>query len=1155
MPDKNHPYDKLSGKVVTPHIKWAIPYCQGRTRALVIAPVLGQRETVELAQRLSLDYTALMTHGYHEMYQDRKWLPHAVPVAEVDKIVQKKLKKFYDVILIGKVSWEILPDYVRAWIEEQVLQGTGLVYVCPYNRRKIDSLFTGQKAAGDEPFITDCVPLKSLPALQDLDEKDIFGFSLSGKGRVAKINYGEQQWGELHSLTPAGAYADWSLNYDYYHSLLAKAVLWAARKESDVGIRDMKNIGGALTMKIMNGGAQRKQVQFELVIRDRDNNIENRQERQVKLAQGEQEFSFRLPVLKGGLHFLDVWVKEEGKTLNWKSTSVTIAPECSIEKIILDKVSYQAEDIVKGRIVLSQMPGKESWLAIRMLDHFGRVMADEQSAPVKKEVDFSFEIKEPLSLLLTIEAELLDGNLIISVLKKEFPVVRKKIDDYFFAMWVEVCDNHLGYLALQQFQALGVDFDYAQPSPELYHKAAKANLGIIPYFSRSFFPGYGYREMDQDTLVRTPCFTNTAFRANLKKSLQQNAQLNKAYSPYYSLSINGGLSPLRCITPLDLCFSPTCQKHFQEYLKKEYQDLNALNKEWETDFQSWDDVQAMTFVQAKRRANFAPWADHRMHKEQVFTEINCFSRDAILEIDPDAVIGLDEPNATSSYNGYDWWCLMRELDFCNPYFGKWHWRDDQIELARCFIKNKNAPRGIWFGSYWRKENFNRFIPWQSLFNGMNGVYWWVGIASRNSSIGALTPDFEPLPYFSQALEEINEIKSGIGKLLMNSVREHDKIAIYYSPYSVHAATVDANAQLPPEKFPEEGIIADCLSLPDTPTQFGSSYPLYRSQQALMTVLEDIGLQYDFVAHEQIESGEFNESEYKVLILPYTQALSKKESKEIKAFVHHGGMVIADRIPGVMDEHCKSLPCSSLQEMFSDVGTRPKVNKYGQGKAVCLHDFLDDYVFSLRMKGQEKEKREKIREILESAGVKPKLRILDSNNCDLGSTEVIFFKNGEIEYACLLRDYLPEDNSEKEATVIFPHEAHIYDVRNSRYCGLGKQVSFRLAGGQAKVFALSPYRVTGVEVSLDKEKYRQGDAVSYKLNVIADSKPLSTHAFRIELVSPENKTVTHYSQNLLAEKGSCSATMLLCLNEQQGKWRIQAKDVISGIITEKIFWVE
>jgi hypothetical protein len=1154
MLDKNQPYDKLSGNVVTPHIQWAVPYSRGKVRALVIAPALGQRETVELAHRVSLECTALMTHGYDEMYQDPKWLPHSVPVETADKIIREKLKAAYDVILIGKVSWEILPDYLRAWIEEQVHKGTGLVYVCPRGIKETDFLFACQKTSDSASFVTDSVPLKALPVLDALDEKTVFGFGLSGEGRVAKINYGEQEWGTLHSLTPARAYADWSLNYDYYHSILAKALLWAARKEPDVDMSEMKTTGDLLTVKIVNRGAMDKKVQLELVVRDRDNAIEDRQERQVKLAGGEQEVSFRLPTLKGGLHFLDVWVKENGKTLNWKSTSVMTTPECSIGEIVLDKESYKAGDRVSGRIALSRIPEKGSGLSIRMLDHFGRVMAEEKSAPRGKEVDFSFEIKEPLSLLLTIEAELSDGKQVISELRKEFPVAWQKIDDYFFAVWIQVCDNHVGDLALKQFRELGVDFDYTRPSAERYCKAAKANLGVIPYFSKSFFPGYGYSKMAQDDLVRIPCFTDPEFRAELKKSLQEDVQLNKPYSPYYSLHINGGLSPLRCITPLDLCFSPTCQKHFQEYLKKEYQSLDALNKEWGTGFQSWDEVRAMTFIQAKKHGNFAPWADHRMHMEQVFTEINCFSRDAILELAPEAVVGFDEPNVTSSYNGYDWWSLMRELDFCNPYFGKWHWRDDEQELARCFIKNRNAPRGIWFGSYWRAENFNRFIPWQSLFNGMNGVYWWVGIAARNSSTGALAPDFEPLPYFSQALEEINEIKRGIGKLLMNCARTHDKIAIYHAPYSVHAATIDAKAQLPPEKFPEESVITDCLSAPDTPTQFGSSYPLYRSQQALMTVLEDIGLQYEFVAHEQVKSGVLKEGKYKVLILPYAKALSQKESEEIKAFVQHGGMVIADRVPGVMDEHCKSLPCSLLQEMFGDAA-RLKVHEYGQGKAVCLHDFLDDYVFSLRMKGQEAEKREKIREILELAGVKPKLRILDSNNHDLGSTEVVFFKNGEMEYACLLKDYLTTDNSEKEATVVFPREAHIYDVRGNKYHGLCKQAPVKLSGGQAKVFALSPYKVTGLELSLDKETYCRGDAVSYKLDILADSKAPSAHAFRIELVNPENKTVRHYSKNLLAENGSCSATLQLSLNEQQGKWRLRARELISGKTAEKTFSIE
>ena len=47
---------ELTRTVVTPHIPWAVPLAGGPVRVLVIAPRVYQRDTVELAQRLDLDY-------------------------------------------------------------------------------------------------------------------------------------------------------------------------------------------------------------------------------------------------------------------------------------------------------------------------------------------------------------------------------------------------------------------------------------------------------------------------------------------------------------------------------------------------------------------------------------------------------------------------------------------------------------------------------------------------------------------------------------------------------------------------------------------------------------------------------------------------------------------------------------------------------------------------------------------------------------------------------------------------------------------------------------------------------------------------------------------------------------------------------------------
>ena len=133
--------------------------------------------------------------------------------------------------------------------------------------------------------------------------------------------------------------------------------------------------------------------------------------------------------------------------------------------------------------------------------------------------------------------------------------------------------------------------------------------------------------------------------------------------------------------------------------------------------------------------------------------------------------------------------------------------------------------------------------------------------------------------------------------------------------------------------------------------------------------------------------------------------------------------------------------------------------------------------------------------------------------------------------------------------------HLYDIRNSEYCGYVKKVSSEILPGRGKVYALSPYRVKGIKLNLNQNVYKQGDTLSYKIAVKASADNLSNHVFRLELIDPQNKLVKYYNFNLLAKKGICSGNAFLCLNEQKGKWRIKAKDILSGKTAEKEFFVQ
>ncbi|MBM4044866.1 MAG: hypothetical protein FJ279_07120 [Planctomycetes bacterium] len=580
----------------------------------------------------------------------------------------------------------------------------------------------------------------------------------------------------------------------------------------------------------------------------------------------------------------------------------------------------------------------------------------------------------------------------------------------------------------------------------------------------------------------------------------------------------------------EFCFCPGCTSGFQEYLKKQYGSLQELNKEWDANCSSWDQARPIALSDARRDGKCAQWTDFRLYMEEVFTDLNAFCRTEIQRIDPEAVVGFNEPQGATSYRGISWWRLLNKLDMCGLYLPRgMNHTDVPVEIARSFLKEgrQGTVFGGWIGCYGYSEEFNRCMPWRILFHGGESMWNWMGYCHDGpGGWTALTPDLVPLPYVVQHCEEINEIKRGIGKLLLHSQRVNDGIAIHYSPLSVHASTIEP-----------------------------SKTTIIESQKSFVYALEDIGLQYNFVANEQIEAGELERGKYKVLVLPYAQALSSAEVKKIKDFVQNGGWLITDFSPGIMDQHCKRLPSSPLQEVFGSFESGMKTNAYGKGKAVYLDNLLKDYI-ALRSAGNEGNTREKLKEVLALAGVKPRLKLTTPSGADLEATETVFFRNGDIEYLCVLKDYFNvKELLKKDVAIDFPYRAHVYDVRRNEYLGQVHTIKSEIAPARAKVFALLPYKVSEVSLTLDKKAYNPGDAVSHEAKIVTSTGRASMHCLRLELVGPDGQTPRHYSQNLLAQNGAHSGKILLSLNEKRGKWELTVKDIVSGVTGRRKFTVE
>jgi hypothetical protein len=708
--------------------------------------------------------------------------------------------------------------------------------------------------------------------------------------------------------------------------------------------------------------------------------------------------------------------------------------------------------------------------------------------------------------------------------------------------------------------------------------ALRENLRYIPYITRFVDTKTDWcrpkvTRMKGD-LVRDPCLTDPKYRDETRQDLHTKSETCKKYSVH---DVSLGDECLFVAGPWDLCFSPTCITDFQEYVKKMYGDLARLNAEYGTSYKTWTEVKPITLDEARKTHNPAQWVDHRRHMETVWATFHGYARQCIREVMPDAHVGHEGSNTEiTSFQAGDFWQLMRNMDFDCIYLRPW-----TIHQLRDF-GDPGIMTSYWYGGYEpdRNEPMQRRAPWFALFSGMNAQWEWFNYGGAGAVVAY---DLTPYPFFEGAIEEIREIKTGIGKLIINSRRQHDGVAVLFSPASVHANTY-----------------APVLENTRYENAFG----------AYLEVTKHIGINVRMIAYEELAQGKLNSGEFKVLMLPICQALSPPEVAEIQKFATNGGTVIADLKPGTCDEHGKlqknalddlfgvkvaaagekkflgevslipgkaatlpdlvqwnlpntatdALTAVTTGEQLGHVGDVPAIiiNKYGKGQGIYLNFSLAPYMTIASKRGRTAQDyedgeplRQLMRALLAKAGVKPLVTL----HPQIASADIGRFTSGPAEYIGILQD-LPEDpmkytRKEERApgarlySVNFPHESHLYDVREHRYLGRTDKTLTSIAPARAKLFAMMPYRIDGVNIS-SNEEVRRGEILRYKIELQhGETQALAPHVVRLDVLDPDGKPVSCYSQNILLNNGSAQGSIHLAINDQPGQWRLKAREVVSA----------
>jgi len=699
----------------------------------------------------------------------------------------------------------------------------------------------------------------------------------------------------------------------------------------------------------------------------------------------------------------------------------------------------------------------------------------------------------------------------------------------------------------------------------------------------------------QKTLWRASCPSDRGVQAKMRERIMNTVIQHKGLRPmFYNLADEHGTGDQAA--PFDFCYCKHCMDRFRTWLERRYATLTALNAEWGTDFTLWREVLPLTTDDTLRRHaemkdfNFSSWADHREFMDDVMNGALAAMRDYGREADPTAVYASTGGQGPGAYGGWDFAKVAKSVDLHIPYN---IFQND--EMLRSF-----RPKILKFAPYFGDSPELVRRMWYQLFHGDCGQIYWDNDEPRGRFLER--PTKKPSLRARRLGPTIKELTSGIAKQIMAMGPTHEHLAVHHSQASVRAnwfmGTIPQG-----EKWVDRNS-GNCEAL--------ETDMMWHVRDAVSKLVADTGLQYRFLAYDAVAKGALVSEGFRAFWMPHSMAMSAEECAQVRRFAEAGGVVIADTLPAIMDEHCKLLPNGQLDDFFGvrrgkfdyakkgaairvtdqnpfglpkgqlalhcceptlrAVGDAVAYGRAGKADALIVRNVGDGFAIYLNVElrnypayryqpgsAPERQAQEVFAGSLARAGVFREIQLWKNvGEQQVPGGEVTRFAAGPVELVCTVLntsrgttgvgEEIKIDHSlfEKKTpmTVVLPNAAHVYDSRTGKYHGHTDTFKSRFDPAGAKVFALLPYRVTGLTAKpVGKLKVGKSARITIMLN--AESGAAGLHTVRVDVLDPKGEWCSCYSQNLRTEGGSGELTIPFAEGDPAGTWTLQLRDAVSG----------
>ncbi len=1145
---ENHPYGILTRAYETQHVKWANPFAGGKLRILVMTPTSSQRETIELAQRLEVDYTPWMTTHFlvkeNEKPQDWCGQYFLGPESVVAEQLTKVLEKEYDVYIIGKLDWKLLSPKAQVEILRRVSKGAGIIFINPAAEHKHLEIIRSQKEASDGKFITDGLPKLTIPGFNT--GKNEVKTYIFGKGRAVMIDYGEKVpagtgyggIGNFTGLSPMWHSNDrektdplenwrkfhpenqiYEVGYEYAMAELARAVIWAAGKApSDFTVKIPAAVKAGEPIVFHAKGNVKATVRsasdYKKVFPVSGNTI---------------------PALSAGNWILDVWqLDENGKTINWKSTAFNVDSPVSIDQIEFSRSMYNPLEKVSGKLTFTGNVNLKE-VEVRMFDNLGR----ETSRPALLKqsgntIVFELTPKTIAVSLHKVAVKVSRGGKVIAEKEFPFPVRYVRLPRFVDVVWGNAGNFPIEHMMLKKLaeedavDAMLLSWGFAARA----YNTTRYNMGILSYPER-------YGCIDKGTkpaiakvwpqhLKDHNCMDQAETYTVLKKKISRFAD---TLGPYAPIGYTMGDESMYSHDP-DICFCPESLSALREYLKTQYRDITELNNAWKTSYKSFEEAVPLVFSEAQKTGNYASWIDHRMMAAEILVKFYSRAQKYMQESgDVTGRVGFDGLQGVPSPNhGGNIPRLMESLELLNVYN---YANTFQLRMLGDFCP-ENSLCGAWYGTYSERhvlaENTKEYcqaIPYVSLFNGLRATWFWV--MASPGTISGYAPDLTSLPFFQARTESLKEIRTGIADFVLDAEKQRDPILILHSDRSRIADAL----------YPIEG-------------NNGRAFRYVNSINSMETALEDSGYSFRYITEKQLSSLK----DAKVLIMPCTLSVSDADAEQILAFAKNGGIVISDIVPGELDSHGAKRKKSPFADVFpSEQGRKA----YGKGFFVNTGKLLLKYN-KVREEHISWEKRMPLaglefgKLLQKVSGITPRIKLVSADRKQFPPTMRYGWKKGNVSIFGLIRDNYLYDFKPYNLELILPEAGHVYDVRAKKYLGKTDKIRFT-QDYHAMLFAVMPSAITGYKVTVPPS-VKAADKVKISATIQIMDGAIPDHAAcRLTVQNPAGQNCKEFEQTFTVRNGRISTEISLAFNQMPGKYTVTVMDTVSGAVGTAQFEVK